>query len=610
MSESENMHLEEPQQQSLSNDPNPHFLDLEDPVKGDHEEKMEPDENEKADRDLGEDLLEHAAEKDEENLAEEHSEEGKESRGHKRRESGEDYKNQLENFLKGFQELPELEAKLQFAIDFMEASLGQGGTPNFRNFWEARRISLPLFKENISPASRSSLWNKYSELSKEARRLKEILDEQSAFAVEQIEIAIGALEQEINQFDENAEKASLPDHFILPHFLNDKKTFYFELQKQLNILNAQASRINALRKELLKTEMRIRQKNKFFQRLSSAGDLVFPKRKELIKQISQQFGEDVENFIQTYFPEKGFEDSLFVLREEIKSLQGLAKALTLNTNCFTQTRTRLSACWDKIKHEEKDRKKERAHQKAFFKQNANEIREQIKSLDAVVEAGVEGNLAEWQNRLNELADKMRNTELGRDELRELRDELHEVRKKIQEKVKGEEAARLELGELHKKQKRAKYEAFKEQIETLVSQSEKYDAEALTGERDSLLSQIQESSLTKSEKQELERLLKPVRDIITEKREKDLLNLSDDDRQALDQLQEVLRQRNERRQEIKSQLEVLRKAAGSSSLDFEKAMQNTTQLNEEKERFEKINQGIKEIEQAISQLKSKMKGKKA
>src|SRR5262249_4301894 len=93
----------------------------------------------------------------------------------KQKEQKKSYTSQFEAFRKAFEEQSDSEDKLQLAIDFMEASLAQGGTPHFRSFWEARRLCLPLFKENISPVLRSQLWTKYSEFSKEARRLKEIL---------------------------------------------------------------------------------------------------------------------------------------------------------------------------------------------------------------------------------------------------------------------------------------------------------------------------------------------------------------------------------------------------------------------------------------------------
>lgn len=525
------------------------------------------------------------------------------SRKHKEHKEG--YTAQFEAFKKAFEEQTDPEVKLQLAIHFMETSLAQGGTPHFRSFWEARRLCLPLFKENISPAIRSQLWTKYSELSKEARRLKEILDEQSAFAVEQIEIAIQALETDISHFDEQVEKSTFSESIVFPQALQEHFKTYQNLQKQLNVLNTQASRINALRKELLKTEMRVRHKNKFFQRLSTAGDKVFPKRKELIKQISQQFANDVEKFIKLHFEGQGSRESFYVLREEIKSFQGLAKVLTLNTHSFTQTRTHLSECWDRIKVEEKERKKERAQHRVVSKQNADEMEKQIAALKEAFEKNEE-SVGNAQKKVDDIVAQMRQVELGRDELKTLRDALNEVRRLIQGKVKLGEETRQQEEQERNRQKKEKYQIFRDQAEKLLQEQET-DADKLVADRDSLVAQIHDSSLSKNEKQELERVLKPLRDIITDKKEKALLALSEDDRQSLQQMQSILNQRKERRQEIKNQLEILRKAAGSSSLDFEKAMSYTSQINEEKERLDKANQAIQEIERKIREVQAKIKG---
>jgi hypothetical protein len=527
----------------------------------------------------------------------------KEGKGSHKKENREGHTAQFEDFLKEIEGQTNLDAKLQMAIDFMEASLAQGGTPHFRSFWEARRLCLPLFKENISPVLRSQLWAKYSDLSKEARRLKELLDEQSAFAVEQIEIAIRALEQEIEM---GQEQSSGEEYIEFPKSLKAKQSFYQDVQHQLNLLNVQASRINALRKELIKTEMRVRQKNKFFQRLSAAGDKVFPKRKELIKQISLQFIEDVDHFIRDFFEDsEARQESLFALREEIKALQSLAKVLTLNTSAFTQTRTRLSECWDKIKVEEKERKKERAQQKTVFKQNADMIQQTIASFKEELEKG-EVSIPEGQKKIDEIITLMRKTDLGRNEIKALREEVAQVRKTLQDRTRVEEEARQQQEKEKARQKFEKFQAFKKQAAQLVGQSDQYEAEQLQQEKENLLAEVNESSLSKSEKQELERLLKPLRDIIADKKEKTMLTLSDDDRKSLQQLKEVLQQRTQRRQEIKNQLELMRKAAGASGLDFEKAMNYNLQMTEEKERLEKINQGIKEIEGQIAKLQAKVK----
>lgn len=511
-------------------------------------------------------------------------------------------------FKAAFDAQQDVEAKLQLTLDFMEVALAQGGAPHFRSFWEARRLAISLFKENLLPAVRSQFWMKYSELLKEARRLKEILEEQSSFAIEQIEIAIQALEKEITHFDEQVEKAPSLDRAFFPQHLEDHYALYENWQKQLNVLNVQATRINALRKEVLKTEMRVRQKNKFFQSLSAMGDQVFPKRKELIKQISQQFIDDVNQFIAKYFQGGSPQALLYVLREEIKAYQALAKLFTINTNAFTQTRAGLSQSWDKIKVEEKERKKERGHQRLLFKQHAKEIELPISQLKEAIQKG-EVSSQEALKKIDEVVRQMRKAQLGREELRILRQALEEVSQLVQEKVKTEgEARQLQESERHRQQKE-KHQALHEAIEQLFGQQEASGADELIAQREALLIQIHESPLAKNEKQELERLLKPLRDVITEKMERALLDLTDDDRQALQQLQGVLKQRQERRQEAKSQLETLRKAAGSSSLDFEKAMSYQTQMNEEKTRLEKINQSIQEVERKVVELQSKMKGKR-
>lgn len=515
-------------------------------------------------------------------------------------------KGQSQFFLAFTQELekePDADLKLQKTIEFMEAALAQSGSPHFKSFWDARTICLQLFKENIQPAVRAVQWAKYSELSKEARRLKDILDEQSAFAAEQIGIAIEALEKDLASFAEHLEKMPLVEFPFKCQSLESKSVTYQGMQRELNLLNAQASRINALRKELIRTEMRVRQKNKFFQRLSAAGDLVFPRRKDLIRDVSQQFISDIDAFINANFTKENAEQSLFFLREEIKALQGIAKALTLNTQSFTHTRAKLSECWDKIKGEEKERKKARAQQRATFKDNVDMILGKIAEFNLAMQEG-QLSTADANKQLDDISTTMRDVELGRDEVKYLREELNKARKPLADKLKAEEQARHEHDRERDLQRQKKNQELRDEISTLLSDSEGYDADKIVAERDALLEKIAASPFPKSEKLELERQLKPLRDIIDEKKEQALLSLSDDDRQALQQLKDILKQRKERRQEIKDQIEVFRKAKGASGLDFEQALSYDAQLNAEKERLEKVNHGIQEIEQKITQLAKK------
>ncbi|MBA2729044.1 MAG: hypothetical protein H0U49_12840 [Parachlamydiaceae bacterium] len=511
------------------------------------------------------------------------------------------YKQRYETFVASLNAIENPEEKLVLVVDFMEATLSaHQATPHFKSFWDARAIALTLFKENIAPVERVKLWDRYTALSKESRRLKSLFDEQGAFASEQIEIAVTALEKELDNPEEALSK--MPEANFLENCstLIPKKDDYYLTQSHLNLLNAQAGRITALRKELIHTEMRVRQKNKFFQRLSSAGDKVFPKRKELINHLSQQFGEDIQAFIDRYFAQESPHDSPFFLREEIKALQGVAKELTLNTQSFTRTRMALSECWDKLKLFEKERKKVRSEQKELFKNNYNIVLEQIQALGKEIESG-EISDSEISDKFDEIANELRRLALGRDELKALREEVSALQKPFYDKLKSIEQERLFQIKEKDRLKKFKGVELRNAIEAFMLDLDSYDVDSMIAKRDEFQQKIADLPMIKSEKQDLERLLKPVKDAIVDKKEQTLMALSDDDRQALQQLHEILKQRLAQRAEIKSQLELIRKSRGASSLSFEQAMSYNAQEAQEKERLERVSHGIEEIKGKIATL---------
>jgi hypothetical protein len=264
---------------------------------------------------------------------------------------------------------------------------------------------------------------------------------------------------------------------------------------------------------------------------------------------------------------------------------------------------RLSECWDKIKSEEKERKKERAQQKAVFKQNVDIAQQKLLEFNTAFQEQ-KYNPHEALRKLEEVITEIRALDLGRDEQRMLREEVQNARKPINEKIHAEEHARLNQDAEREKQRRQTVNDIKTEISDLLKTSEDAELDPLVAKRDALMEKIGSIQLSKAEKQDFERHLKPLRDIISEKKENSLLSLSDDDRQSIQQLREVLRQKKERRQEIKDQIDVLRKVGGASGLDFEQAMNYNTQLAEEKERLEKINAGIKEIEDKIRKLQTR------
>ena len=364
---------------------------------------------------------------------------------------------EVKDFLLSLEKIADPEEKVRQAIEFMRARIAGSEPPKFREFWEVRKVCLPLFKENIAAKSRSDLWQQYIDLSVEARRLKSILDEQSAFAFEQIDLAVQSLIQDLNSYEERLSQMPDLEVYAGTSFLAELKEGYNKTQKQLYLLNALAAKVNALRKEVIKTDMRIRSKNKLFEKLSECGDRIFPERKELIKKMSQDFLKDVERFVKKHFEEDLDPSiSLHFLREEIKGLQSFAKQLTLNTQSFTETRLSLSSCWDKLKTLDKEKKKELAQKKVQQKQDYEEASLKVKELqDFCLEQTslelIESKCAETMQFLKGLKD------LGWGEFRQLSELVKAARNPLEEKLRLEkleienQEKQVELGRLEKLQ---------------------------------------------------------------------------------------------------------------------------------------------------------------
>ncbi len=511
----------------------------------------------------------------------------------------------MKTLLSKIEDIPDPEGKVRATITFMEEALGcQTGVPHFKSFWDARDVCLQLFKENITHQAREVFWERYKELSKEARTLKEMLDKQSAFAVEQFQLALDELEKEIGSFAEYVGKANAIPADALPFSLERNLKVYQEIQQKLNLLNAYAVRINTMRKELVGTEMRIRHKNQLFQQLSKIGDSVFPKRKELIDQISKQFTTDVDTFIENNIEHRNNKTPLYALREEIKALQNAAKVLTINTQAFSSTRQHLSKAWDAIKGVLKERKKEKAELRVVSTKHKEEFMEKLQQFSTEFSED-KYNIEEAQQQLKQLNTLLRSLELDYNDVKFLKGELQNAREPLHKKQEEREQEIQRLQREKQEKRQQALDELKQKIDSTIESASEQDCDALNDTIEQIKVEIKELASTKYEQKSLEQQLKPLSDIIVEKREQALLNLSEDDQKALQQLKEVLTQRSKRRKEIKEQVEVCRREAASSGMDFEKAMAFNEQMQAEKERLEHINESIKEIETKITELESKV-----
>ena len=313
------------------------------------------------------------------------------------------------------------------------------------------------------------------------------------------------------------------------------------------------------------------------------------------------FLDDVDQFIKTTFVEEMKTVQLFSIRDEIKALQSIAKVLTLNTEAFSSTRKTLSECWDSIKDVVKERKKVASEQKSAYKKHRDEFVAELEALKAKVEAK-EGSPQDHEHALDDLTGRMRRTSLGKLEIRELRDMVRPIREQLSAHTQTEDARRRDEVMKKDQEKRSKIVALRLELEALATAQ--HDSAALEIALEPLVKDVAQATLSRIEKQEFEKLIRNVRDHIAEKKEQALLALSDDDRESLTSLKDLLKERKTNRQEIKSQLDSWRKESGSSGLDFAGALQYNDMIQSEKVRLEKVEAAISDIEDKIAKIQGK------
>lgn len=508
----------------------------------------------------------------------------------------------LKELMSHLAQLNTIDEKLQFCLESMQVALAYR-VPRFKDYWEIKRLCLPLFKESLAPHARTQFWAKYIEISAEGRHLKKILDEQSDFAMEQIDLAIQAIEADLQIYQDHSASSSDWNFPIECHSIQSRRDLYETLQRELNLLNNFAARIHSLRKEVIRTEMRIRFKNKFFDRLSVAGDRVFPRRKELIKQVSTEFAQDVKDFSETIASEESRQKrSAFELREEVKAFQQLAKELTLDNQTFKETRLQLGQSWDLLKELDQERKKEALEKQTIFKKNAQLVLDKIKPFaERCLSPAI--SVDEAAKQAGDILNFMKTVELGREEVRSLKEEVAKARSPVLERLRKEHEAREKELEEAEKQKRDKIEDFKKRLKDVQDQSSELSVEQLLVKKEEFHKQLTLLTTTHAERELLEHALKEFRDHIHEKKEKALASLSPEERNSLQNLKLRLEDLDVQKQEIRKQLEVYRTALAGSGFDIEKAMHYRELFDQEKAHLERVNAAIEELEEKIDELEN-------
>jgi len=461
--------------------------------------------------------------------------------------------------------LGEDEKKLDCLLSFMQETLEGKGALHFREFWEARKVVLELFKSRLHPSDRVQLWSRYSELCQEAKQLKELFEEESSYITEQIERAIEAVEEEMDELVEKAHGEPEKKEFLESITLHLHEQQYSELQNELTYLNSFATRLSSLKKEVVHADIHPKHRHRLLDRLRKVGDRVYPKRKEHIEEVSTLFMQDVESFMQKRFVEELSTRELLDVREEIKRLQGLAKVLTLSTKAFTKTRLQLSECWESVKRILQEHKKAQHEQRETFRENRDELLSEIEQLQK--EHG-EGSIHEKEvkKQLHRISSRMRTLSLAHKDVKFLKEKIADFEQEVRPKEKAV-ASSPDLRGKYKEELMARAGKLLKGNEDLFELFEQ------------LVDDADKVSLTNMQRVELDQELVKVRDKIEEKADKE---------ESLPLLERI-------KKSSKEQLEIWRRVKGSSSNDFTLEMVYSELMGKERERQDRIEEKMEEIE---------------
>ncbi len=285
----------------------------------------------------------------------------------------------VDDFIKQLSTLEQADEKIEKMLEYMQLQLSHGEIHPLSRFWTMRTFCLEHFKGTIAVSKRLILWKNYCQVVDEIVKLKQLMDEKSAFEKEQIEDALTSIEADLKKVDilvKNEPEITIPKCGCL----QKNKAEYISSQKKLNVYSAYAKRLNSLKKEILSLDISFKKKQEILDQVHQLGDQVFPPKREILNVISEIYTQDIQFFVKVNFSSLENVGSLFHLKEQIKLLQTFAKIISLNVQSFSQTRQVLSECWDKIKVYEKEQKKQKDAQRKVCDENHQGLLEKITAL--------------------------------------------------------------------------------------------------------------------------------------------------------------------------------------------------------------------------------------
>ena len=381
----------------------------------------------------------------------------------------------------------------------------------------------------------------------------------------------------------------------MPEGLPVNTLSYSQLQKELDLLNACAERIGALRKELVHVSVRIKLKNRLFERLKVLGDRVFPSRKEKMRVISALFQQDVEAFLSSIPLEPGL---YLKEKEKIKALQKFAKAISLAPSTFSKTRELLSGYWDKIKQLETEFRKERAEEKAQVQSEVGKIAPEVEALAQECK-DEKICLREADKKIEELLARMNDLKLPKELEKRWKKQIIEAKQPLEEK---EKALRQKEKETQEKEWLAQQEhqaRLLKNLADLINQAETLSLDLLVEKWELALKEEKTLKTKGAERSLVVHRLDTICDSIQEKKWQTLLD--DGGENLVPSIRSLLNERHKEKQKIKARLEEYRKLIGGSNLNLEQSLLYQGMVSDDKLRLDAIEILLEELEEKLFDL---------
>lgn len=204
--------------------------------------------------------------------------------------------------------------------------------------------------------------------------------------------------------------------------------------------------------------------------------------------------------------------------------------------------------------------------------------------------------------LNSIQHAMRQVSLVKQDVITLKDLMAQVSQPMHQQKQLQQQQRRQQEEAVELERKQKVQDYQQEIQSFLQSISTQDLGALQEQYTALRQRLNGLVCQKSERHVLDALFKQIKDALMEKQEAAVLNLPDESRQLLEELNQILQVRKDRRREIKLQLDDYRKMLAGSSLDLEKVMLTQELVDQEKEALEKCDASIVEIEKKIQDLK--------